>query len=455
MQELIATIDIGKTNARLSFIDAQSATEVWSARRANEIVDTQRLRQLDIAGIEGWLIRTLRDAPQTAQVTAIVPIAHGATAVLLDDSGQVLAAPDYEDAAFESVSAAYERERDPFDATCSPSLPLGLNLARQFFYLEQCEPQLFARAAHILLYPQYWAWKLSGVMASEVTSLGCHTDLWRPGEALFSRLATTHGWNGLLAAGRFAGDTLGTVTPQMAAVTGLNPDCRVVCGIHDSNASWLQYLIDQPREQSFTVVSSGTWTVVMASHGDLSLLRAERDMLANVDAFGSPVCTARFMGGREYAAIAPGNVLPDAASVMSVIGKQSFALPGFANGGPFKSVRGSIRGAMELIEIERAALATLYVALMTDLLIDSVAGSGDIFIDGPLASNPLFAPLLATWRPANRVFVSTGNGSCHRAACYLAGFRSTPASARVAITPFAQSQYHDYRLAWRGLLPAV
>ena len=28
------------------------------------------------------------------------------------------------------------------------------------------------------MYPQYWAYRLTGVLANEVTSLGCHTDLW-------------------------------------------------------------------------------------------------------------------------------------------------------------------------------------------------------------------------------------------------------------------------------------
>ena len=68
------------------------------------------------------------------------------------------------------------------------------------------------------------------------------------------------------------------------------------CGIHDSNASYLCYRVGRPAGQPFAVVSSGTWTVIMAHGSDLARLRENRDMLANVDAFGVPVATARFTG---------------------------------------------------------------------------------------------------------------------------------------------------------------
>jgi hypothetical protein len=54
--------------------------------------------------------------------------------------------------------------------------------------------------------------------------------------------------------------------------------------------------MDRERE-AFTVVSSGTWTIVMANRGDLRRLRERRDMLANVNVFGAPIATARYMGG--------------------------------------------------------------------------------------------------------------------------------------------------------------
>jgi sugar (pentulose or hexulose) kinase len=158
---------------------------------------------------------------------------------------------------------------------------------------------LFGRAAHLLLYPQYWAWRLSGVMSAEVTSLGTHTDLWRPHDPVYSSVARKQGWARLMPSMHRATDRLGPIRASVAAATGLDESCAVASGIHDSNASYLRFLIDRERE-AFTVVSSGTWTIVMANRCDLRRLREDRDMLANVNVFGLPVATARYKGGREY-----------------------------------------------------------------------------------------------------------------------------------------------------------
>ncbi len=78
-------------------------------------------------------------------------------------------------------------------ATGSPALPLGLNLGIQLNHLEQAD-RPWPDTLYIVSWPQYWAWRLSGVMASEVTSLGCHSDLWRPLENRYGELAVRRGW---------------------------------------------------------------------------------------------------------------------------------------------------------------------------------------------------------------------------------------------------------------------
>ena len=124
---LIAVLDVGKTNAKLSLVDPSTAAEVWNTRRANTVVDTDAGRELDVHGIEHWLLDALRTTPQRDRIACIVPIAHGAAAVLLDASGNVIAAPDYEDSRCEGMNAQYARQRDAFADTYSPSLPSPLS----------------------------------------------------------------------------------------------------------------------------------------------------------------------------------------------------------------------------------------------------------------------------------------------------------------------------------------
>ena len=52
------------------------------------------------------------------------------------------------------------------------------HLARQMLWLEHGWPDAFAAARAYLALPQYWAWRLSGAAASEVTSLAAQSHLW-------------------------------------------------------------------------------------------------------------------------------------------------------------------------------------------------------------------------------------------------------------------------------------
>jgi L-fuculokinase len=447
-------LDVGKTNAKVAFMDPRTGSEVWSSKRANQVVASESMRQLDVVEIERWLLRSLQQAPHRERVSVIVPIAHGAAAVFIDNAGNVVAAPDYEDPIFEAVRDEYERERDAFAETFSPSLPLGLNLGRQLYFLGQRRNEQFAKSTHALLYPQYWAWRLSGVMASEVTSLGCHTDLWYPRRRTFSELVRRRDWSRLFPKVRFAGEPLGLVTPEVAQASGLRRDCRVVCGIHDSNASYLEHLLARPRGTPFTVISSGTWTVIMANAADPSRLRAERDMLANVDARGEIVSTARFMGGREYELIAGPDAVPDEEAINNVLHRHVMAVPAFARGGPFMGHPGKVLHAGNLSATERAAVATLYTVLMSELLLDNLGASGDVVVDGPLAQNRFFGPLLAALRPSSRVLPAASASWGARAMCHLAGLKAPASKENTSqFEPLRATGLHAYRAAWREVLP--
>jgi L-fuculokinase len=453
--ELICILDIGKSNAKLQLVDAASGDTRWSAQRESAAIAASPLRQLDVAGIERWLLDALENAPGKERISAIVPVTHGAALVLLDAHGQVLSAPDYEDTAFDVVREQYAPLRDPFDASFSPLLPQGLNLGLQLFYLQTRQADLHARASAILTYPQYWAWRLCGVMASEVTSLGCHSDLWHPMSGRFSALAHSRGWARLMPPLRPASDTLGHLDAALARRTGLPHSCRVICGIHDSNASFLCHLAGRPPGDRFGVISSGTWTVIMARGNDLARLDPARDMLANVDLTGQPLATARFMGGREYQIIcgdASGCGKPGHETIQRIVADNVMALPSFcASGGPFAHVPGRLTGIEHIGSADRASLATIYLALMCDYVLELLDVRGDTIIDGPLAGNEMFPGLLAQLRAGNRILTATTGIRATRAALYLANGRSESGAYR-SCTAAGVAGLEDYRNSWRSKL---
>jgi L-fuculokinase len=176
-------------------------------------------------------------------------------------------------------------------------------------------------------------------------------------------------------------------------------------------------------------------------------------MLGSANAFGSPVPTARFMGGREYEHISSSKTAPDQRALHAVLQRQAMAVPAFASSGPFAGHAGKLVGAAQLDDQERAALATLYTTLMIDVLLQSLGAEGDTIVDGPLAGNPLFPGLLAALRPDSRVLIAPNITSSGRAACYLAGMPLPAAENPVASKPLRADGLEAYRAAWRARLP--
>ena len=75
---------------------------------------------------------------------------------------------DYEWNGLESVNVEYEGIRPSFEETFSPSLPAGLNFGKQLFWQQKNFPEEFKNANAILMYPQYWSWRLTGNLSSEI-----------------------------------------------------------------------------------------------------------------------------------------------------------------------------------------------------------------------------------------------------------------------------------------------
>jgi len=298
-------LDVGKTNVKIHVLDDQQRS-VATYTQANIPLTGAPYPHADVDGIWQWMLQVFRACACEFSVEAIAVSTHGATAALVDPSlpgnGLVMPIMDYEWRGVESVSESYEQLRPPFHETFSPSLPGGLNVGRQLVWQHQHCAKEFDRAEVLLLYPQYWSWRLSGKPVSEVSSLGCHTDLWSPTKREFSSLVAGQGWTHLLPPLAPAWESVGLLSKAVAIESGLPASCRVHVGVHDSNASLLRFLLAR-QGKTFCVVSSGTWVVCMSTDDSLHCLDQTKDMLANVDVEGNPVPCIRFMGGREYAEI--------------------------------------------------------------------------------------------------------------------------------------------------------
>ncbi len=455
----ICVIDIGKTNLKIVQYD-RSGTTLREASQPNRSRPGPPYLHADVATIWDFVLQSLSAFQALDGIGDIVVTTHGASGAVVGndpaiDDGLVLPILDYESDLPDSVEARYASVRPPFSETLSPRLDRGLVLGRQFAALAWTYPAEFTKARALMTLPQYWSWRLSGVMAGEVTSLACHGDLWRPVDGGFSSLVDRMGWRDLLPPMRPAWETLGTIRADLAAAHGLDPATRVRNGIHDSNASLLPHLVARPAP--FTVISTGTWVVLMAVGGSTERLDARADMLANVDATGRAVACAKFMGGREFAAIAgPAAAEATVEDLQAVIEAGLFALPSFADsGGPFSGRKGRIIGALPDRPAARAALATLYVALVTDHLLDRLGVTGPLVVEGSFARNRAFGAVLQQLRPAQPVEHAGDQSGTARGAALLAvwpdGFAAAGAPASSAADRIEIEGLARYRDAWIAL----
>jgi sugar (pentulose or hexulose) kinase len=407
----VLVLDVGKTHSKLTLVSLEGKAPVVRTR-ANAVVQQSGLSIIDAAGIEEWLLATVRELSAVAHIAAIVPVAHGAAAALLRDDKLMAPVLDYEASPPVAVAGRYDAERDPFERTLSPRLPGGLNLGVQLAWHDDLGHDLSAPGASVLTWPQYWAHRLSGERASEVTSLGCHTDLWLPLEGEYSDLARARGWAGRFAPIRAANEVLGAARVDAVQTTRPPHDCLVLCGMHDSNASLFGARAQaQVSDGPFCLVATGTWFVAMQSGGDdPPRLDETRDTLGNVDIAGRLTPSARFMGGREYVAIAgDGGVAGSEEDAASLVDRGVATSGTYTAGcGPFPHSQGALVGEPRTPG-ERAALASLHLALLTDASLNLIGAEGPIVIEGRFAADPVFAAALAALRPQATVLRLTGS----------------------------------------------
>jgi len=445
-------LDVGKTNVKIHVLDGLQRS-LATYTKDNQVLNGAPYPHADVDGIWQWMMEVFRTCSAEFEIGAIAVSAHGATVALVASSlpGNGLALPimDYEWHGVESVNESYEQLRPSFQETYSPSLPGGLNIGRQLKWQQHHYQTEFESAEALLMYPQYWSWRLSDELISEVSSLGCHTDLWSPTDKTFSSLVTSQGWTHLFPPLASAWESIGTISEAVATESGLPKTCRVHVGVHDSNASLLRFLLAKPGED-FCVVSSGTWVVCMSNEESLHCLDQTKDMLANVDVEGNSVPCIRFMGGREYSEICAATASATDQQVteediIQIISNSVMALPNFSNGsGPFGERKPEILGTPH----NGAALATVYCALMVDHCLDLLHVEGDVIIVGGYLQNPLLCSLIAQLHGDQAVYVSSDEAGTVRGAAQLTDWTAPVALASQLCEPSKIANLKNYRGSW-------
>lgn len=403
----ILVLDIGRTNVSVCLV-SEDGKLLEHTKIDNKTRTLQGIEVFDTDRIWNWFLQVLKKTCTSYQPKAIITTTHAASVALLGVESQnehrrLLDVLDYESQQYACTTDAYEKLRGDYALTGSPSLPKGLNLGRQLFWIQNAKPEIFSKCEWIIPYPQYWSYLLSGIASSEASSLGAHTDCWNPYKCSYSTLVKTQGWQSLFPPIRNAWDTLGPPRREVCEYTGLSPACGILCGIHDSNAAFTYHY---RSDRTTTLLSTGTWVIGMCA---TSITPSEElDQLLNINLLGEILPSFRFMGGREWESLTKGiEGTPSTELLDELINKRIMALPAFTDqGGPFRNRPGTIEGTCPT-PLHKKALASLYCAQVSAWCLDNFSVTGQVIIDGPFVNDEIYIAVLARLLPKCEILTST------------------------------------------------
>jgi sugar (pentulose or hexulose) kinase len=162
----------------------------------------------------------------------------------------------------------------------------------QLYRLKHERPALFDKVKYALHLPQYLSFLVSGVAFSDITSIGCHTNLWD-----FTR-NDYHEWvykEGI-------SEKLAPIAPSEKPVPALFPANlnKAGIGLHDSSAALIPYLVS--FTDPFVLISTGTWCITLNPFNQSPLTAEELDLdcLSYMQYQGKPVKASRLFAGNEH-----------------------------------------------------------------------------------------------------------------------------------------------------------
>ena len=441
MDYAVAVLDIGKTNKKVAIYD-DAMQPLAVRKRKIGTVEQDGLDIEDVDTVVEWFLEQLKELSSEYPIRSISVTTHGATLVCVDEQGQPSVPPlaytnDVPDDVHERFWAAVgDRNGAQARTATAEILPL-INIGKLLWYSKERWPQEFSRTKHILFYPQYFGYRLTGKAAADITYTGCHSYLWNYEKHDWSDVADILGIRNMLPKKPAKPESeLGTITDDVANKTGLDTSTKVTLGIHDSNSSLIPYLITQKKD--FVLNSTGTWCVAMHPVEKVSFKDDElgKMIFYNLSFEGRPVKTSILMGGQEYEVYTEAIMAHhdrrewpdyDPAMYSDILAEpQTFILPTMLPGtGQFPDSVARVIDGDEVYSVDDItsgrrwpkafedyrcgfALANLSLAIQTQVALERVGlePGTEVFIEGGFRQNPNYGALLGALLPENPLYLT-------------------------------------------------
>lgn len=411
-QPVIAIFDVGKTNKKLFLFDQNYNIVYERSARFLETVDEDGDACENLESLRLSVFDSLRHVfgKKEYSIKAINFSAYGASFVYLDEDGAPLTPlynylKEYPQHLKEQFYQTYGGEEAFSLRTASPVLG-SLNSGMQVYRIKYERSALFQKIKYALHLPQYLSYLISGKACSDITSIGCHTNLWDFQENGYHEWVRKEGVDAKLA-------PLATYDEvSKAAFPGNN--YLVGTGLHDSSAALIPYMVN--FHEPFVLLSTGTWCISLNPFNDtpLTIDELKQDSLCYLTYQGKQVKASRLFAGQEHEdgvkriaeyfnqdVIKYRSVDFDAETV-DRLQKQS-----------------AINGHKSFAERDLSSFAnyeTAYHQLMLDIMQQQIKSTQlvlngspvkRLFVDGGFSKNTIYMNLLATAFPQLEIFAAS------------------------------------------------
>src|SRR5258706_12864592 len=416
---VIAIFDVGKTNKKLLLFDHQYNIVHEESKKLNEIKDEDGFQCEDVTTLTDWIKSSFQGiiSDERFDVKAVNFSAYGASFVYLDESGEVVGPlynylKPYPKKLQDQFYKTYGGESVVAKQTASPVLG-NLNSGMQLYRLKYEKPEVFDRIRWALHLPQYLSYILCSKLNSDITSIGCHTNLWHFQQDNYHKWVKQEG-------------VLEKFTPVLSCTKParhIKNNVAVGAGLHDSSAALIPYL--SSFREPFILLSTGTWCISLNpfNHSQLSDYELDQDCLCYLSYEGKPVKASRLFAGYEHEHQVkrlsehfekPLDYYSSVSADAELIRKTKQGKEQLQKTEQSAMVGQSAFAKRNLKEF--ASYEEAYHQLIADIIVQQTRSTNivlketsvkKIFIDGGFGSNPIYMQMLASSLPVIEIYAAS------------------------------------------------
>lgn len=409
---VIAIFDVGKTNKKLFLFDEHYHIVYEKKIQFTETVDEDGYPCENVEALTAWCRDTVKElmALEQFDIKAFNFSAYGASFVHIDEDGKPVA-PLYN-----YLKLFPENLKQKFYNTYGGEIPFSmitaspvlgnLNSGMQLYWLKNNRPKVFEKINYSLHLPQYLSYLITGQPYSDITSIGCHTNLWNFPKHSY------HEW--VLREG--IADKLAPIysSANVVEAKAFGKNFKTGIGLHDSSSALIPFLAC--FTEPFILISTGTWCITLNPFNHIPLTEDElkKDCLCYLSYKGEPVKASRLFAGNEHEVETKRlaqhfKVANDYYKTAEYDEKIVAMLTG--NNPEAKAIKFAERN---LADYKNYSIA--YHRLIMDIMWQQVASAklviqGDkinrIFVDGGFSKNTIYMHLLAHAFPQMEVYAAS------------------------------------------------